>query len=42
MARDPGTSRLVFGETDAVLIDTLPTVAEAEALAEWVEFTIAT
>jgi glyoxylase-like metal-dependent hydrolase (beta-lactamase superfamily II) len=36
MAFDPGTSTLVFGENDAVLVDTLATVAEAEALASWV------
>src|SRR5690242_8680295 len=36
MAWDPTTSTLIFGETDAVLVDTLTTVAEAEALAAWV------
>jgi len=36
MAFDPMTSTLIFGENDAVLIDTLATVAEAEALASWV------
>src|SRR3954471_14671072 len=36
MAWDPTTSALIFGETDAVLVDTLATVAEAEALADWV------
>src|SRR4051812_1294805 len=36
MAWDPVTSTLVFGENDAVLIDALTTVAEAEALADWV------
>src|SRR5690242_9557917 len=36
MAWDPTTSTLVFGETDAVLVDTLTTVAEAETLAGWV------
>jgi glyoxylase-like metal-dependent hydrolase (beta-lactamase superfamily II) len=35
-AFDPMTSTLIFGENDAVLIDTLTTVAEAEALANWV------
>jgi len=33
---DPITSTLIFGENDAVLVDTLTTVAEAEALANWV------
>jgi glyoxylase-like metal-dependent hydrolase (beta-lactamase superfamily II) len=33
---DPMTSTLIFGEHDAVLVDTLTTVAEAEALADWV------
>jgi glyoxylase-like metal-dependent hydrolase (beta-lactamase superfamily II) len=36
MAWDPMTSTLIFGENDAVLIDALTTVAEAEALASWV------
>jgi glyoxylase-like metal-dependent hydrolase (beta-lactamase superfamily II) len=36
MAWDPATSTLVFGQNDAVLIDTLSTVAEAEAPADWV------
>jgi len=36
MAFDPMTSTLIFGEIDAVLVDTLTTVAEAEALANWV------
>ena len=36
MAWDPMTSTLIFGENDAVLVDTLTTVAEAEALADWV------
>jgi glyoxylase-like metal-dependent hydrolase (beta-lactamase superfamily II) len=36
MAWDPLTSTLVFGEDDAVLVDTLTTAAEAEALADWV------
>ncbi|MFD9664894.1 MBL fold metallo-hydrolase [Rhodococcus sp. NPDC059968] len=35
-AFDPSTSTLIFGEEDAVLVDTLATVAEAEALADWV------
>lgn len=35
-AFDPSTSTLIFGEHDAVLVDTLMTVAEAEALANWV------
>ena len=36
LAFDPGTSTLIFGENDAVLVDTLTTVAEADALASWV------
>jgi glyoxylase-like metal-dependent hydrolase (beta-lactamase superfamily II) len=36
MAWDPTTSTLIFGEDDSVLVDTLTTVAEAEALAAWV------
>lgn len=36
MAWDPITSTLIFGENDAVLVDTLTTAAEAEALAGWV------
>jgi glyoxylase-like metal-dependent hydrolase (beta-lactamase superfamily II) len=36
MAWDAMTSTLIFGENDAVLVDTLTTVAEAEALASWV------
>src|SRR6187200_1486753 len=36
MAWDPMTSTLIYGENDAVLVDTLSTVAEAEALADWV------
>jgi glyoxylase-like metal-dependent hydrolase (beta-lactamase superfamily II) len=36
MAWDPMTSTLIFGQNDAVLVDTLTTVAEAEALASWV------
>ena len=35
-AFDPTTSTLIFGENDAVLVDTLATLAEAEALANWV------
>jgi glyoxylase-like metal-dependent hydrolase (beta-lactamase superfamily II) len=35
-AWDPITSTLIFGENDAVLVDTLTTAAEAEALASWV------
>ena len=33
---DPITSTLIFGEHDAVLVDTMMTVAEATALADWV------
>jgi glyoxylase-like metal-dependent hydrolase (beta-lactamase superfamily II) len=33
---DPITSTLIYGEYGAVLVDTLTTVAEAEALADWV------
>ena len=33
---DPATSTLIFGEYDAVLVDAMTTVAEAEALAAWV------
>ncbi len=33
---DPITSTLIFGEYDAVLVDAMGTVAEAEALAVWV------
>src|SRR6202789_1614612 len=33
---DPMTSTLIFGEHDAVLVDAMTTVAEAEALADWV------
>jgi glyoxylase-like metal-dependent hydrolase (beta-lactamase superfamily II) len=36
MAWDPTTSTLIYGEHDGVLVDTLTTVAEAEALADWV------
>jgi glyoxylase-like metal-dependent hydrolase (beta-lactamase superfamily II) len=33
---DPTTSTLIYGEYDAVLVDTLTTVSEASALADWV------
>ena len=33
---DPITSTLIFGEQDAVLVDTLTTVAEASALTDWI------
>src|ERR1700727_548547 len=33
---DPITSTLIFGEHDAVLVDAMTTVSEAEALADWV------
>jgi glyoxylase-like metal-dependent hydrolase (beta-lactamase superfamily II) len=33
---DPTTSTLIFGENDAVLVDAMTTVAEAEALAAWI------
>jgi len=33
---DPITSTLIFGEYDAVLVDAMGTVAEADALADWV------
>ncbi len=33
---DPITSTLIFGEHDSVLVDAMMTVAEAEALADWV------
>ncbi len=33
---DPITSTLIFGEDDAVLVDAMGTVAEAEALAAWI------
>jgi glyoxylase-like metal-dependent hydrolase (beta-lactamase superfamily II) len=36
LAFDPITSTLIFGEYDAVLVDAMLTVAEAEALANWV------
>ena len=32
---DPITSTLIFGEYDAMLVDAMGTVAEAEALADW-------
>jgi glyoxylase-like metal-dependent hydrolase (beta-lactamase superfamily II) len=37
MAWDPMTSTLIYGENDAVLVDPLTTVGEAEALAAWVK-----
>jgi glyoxylase-like metal-dependent hydrolase (beta-lactamase superfamily II) len=33
---DPATSTLIFGEYDAVLVDAMTTMAEAEALADWI------
>jgi glyoxylase-like metal-dependent hydrolase (beta-lactamase superfamily II) len=36
LAFDPITSTLIFGENDAVLVDAMATVAEAEALADWI------
>ena len=36
LGSDPITSTLIYSEYDAVLVDTLTTVAEAEALADWV------
>src|SRR5277367_275146 len=33
---DPITSTLIFGEYDAVLVDAMGIVAEAEALADWI------
>jgi glyoxylase-like metal-dependent hydrolase (beta-lactamase superfamily II) len=33
---DPITSTLIFGEYDAVLVDAMMTVAESEALADWI------
>ena len=33
---DPMTSTLIFGEYDAVLVDAMTTVAEAEALRDWI------
>ncbi|WP_433207420.1 MBL fold metallo-hydrolase [Nocardia sp. CA-107356] len=35
-AFDPATSTLIFGEHDAVLVDTQTTIAEAEALGDWI------
>jgi glyoxylase-like metal-dependent hydrolase (beta-lactamase superfamily II) len=35
-AFDALTSTLIFGENDAVLVDAMGTVAEAEALADWI------
>src|ERR1700729_3601096 len=36
LAFDPATSTLIFGEHAAELVDAMPTVAEAEALAGWI------
>jgi glyoxylase-like metal-dependent hydrolase (beta-lactamase superfamily II) len=36
-AWDPTTSTLIFGARDAVLVDSLMTVREATALADWIE-----
>lgn len=36
LAFDPMTSTLIFGDNDAVLVDAMTTVAEAEALAGWI------
>ncbi len=36
LAFDPITSTSIFGEYDAVLVDAMLTVAEAEALADWI------
>jgi glyoxylase-like metal-dependent hydrolase (beta-lactamase superfamily II) len=36
LAFDPITSTLIFGDYDAVLVDAMGTVAEAEALADWI------
>src|ERR1700729_133242 len=33
---DPITSTLIFGDYDAVLVDAMTTVAEAEAFTDWV------
>jgi glyoxylase-like metal-dependent hydrolase (beta-lactamase superfamily II) len=33
---DPITATLIYGEHDAVLVDTLTTIAEASALADWI------
>jgi glyoxylase-like metal-dependent hydrolase (beta-lactamase superfamily II) len=37
MAWDPTTSTLLLGERDGILVDTLTTIAETEALADWVD-----
>ena len=37
MAFDPMSSTLIYGEREAVLVDPLTTIAEAEALAAWVK-----
>ena len=34
---DPTTATLIYGDRDAVLVDALCTVREANALADWVE-----
>jgi glyoxylase-like metal-dependent hydrolase (beta-lactamase superfamily II) len=36
LAFDPTTSTLIFGDNDAVLVDAMATVAEADALAAWI------
>jgi glyoxylase-like metal-dependent hydrolase (beta-lactamase superfamily II) len=36
LAFDPMTSTLIYGENDAVLVDAMTTVAEAQALADWI------
>jgi glyoxylase-like metal-dependent hydrolase (beta-lactamase superfamily II) len=36
LAFDPITSTLIFGESDAVLVDAMMTVAEAKTLADWI------
>jgi hypothetical protein len=36
---DPITSTLIYGEYDAVLVDPLTTVFEADALAQWLHIT---
>jgi glyoxylase-like metal-dependent hydrolase (beta-lactamase superfamily II) len=33
---EPMTSTLIFGDYNAVLVDAMTTVAEAEALADWI------
>jgi glyoxylase-like metal-dependent hydrolase (beta-lactamase superfamily II) len=33
---DPITATLIYGQNDAVLVDTLTTIAEANALADWI------